>query len=157
MQRAYNKYREFKFEVIAICEPEQRRELEQKLLQKCLESTNCMNLTFRTEGPSGLVWTKEARQNMSEKMKGNTNGRFGKGISRNMSAEHRVNQIASVKASLNQPVIAVNKDTGEKMQFISRLEASSFFGIPHRTFCDWVSRPNRARRKYNNLIFKGVI
>lgn len=153
MQNAYNKYKEVKFEVIAICEIEQRRELEHKLLQNVKSNTHCMNLTYRTEGPSDVRWSKEARKNMSKKMKGNTNGRFGKGVKRTMSPEAREKQKSAVIARQNKPVV-ITKPNGETMKFESRTIAAKYFAVPVRTLTNWIFEPNRPRRKYQDWIFK---
>jgi len=136
MQRAYDKYKDINFEVILLCEPSERRELEQKLLQTCIDDKHCMNLTLRTEGPSGIVWTKEARKKMSEKMKGNTNGRGGKGISRTMSKEDRAKQIASVVDRQNKRVI-VTKPNDEVLVFESIKNAAEALNVPHKSVSNW--------------------
>jgi len=154
MQKAYNKYQEVKFEVIAICEIEQRRELEHKLLQNVKKDTHCMNLTYRTEGPSDVKWSKEARKNMSKKMKGNTNGRFGKGIKRTMSNKGRAKQIASISIPLS-----VTDENGNTTIYSSVKEAYIYLGVPERTMHDWLRLPNRPRKSYKkyNFSYVGVI
>jgi len=152
MQRAYDKYKDINFEVILLCEPSERRELEQKLLQTCIDDKHCMNLTLRTEGPSGIVWTKEARKKMSEKMKGNTNGHFGKGVSRTMCPEGRAKQIASVRKRQNKKVTVTNPN-GETITFESRTKAAEYFKVPIRTLTTWVLEPKRTRRQYLDWTF----
>jgi group I intron endonuclease len=148
LQASYNKYQDFKFDVLCICEPSQRRELEQNLLSRCLNDKNCMNLTFRTEGPSGTKWTEEAKKRQSQKMRGNKNGKYARGIKKQWSASAREHhrQCVGKKVKATDP-------SGISVIYLHAKEAYEILGIPKRTFCRWLKYPTISRRTFKNWVF----
>ena len=148
LQSAFNKYKQFEFNVLCICEPNQRRELEEKLLQQCIDDKLCMNLTLRTEGPSGIKWSEESRQRQSEKMKGNTNGRHSKGVKRIWSTDAREHH----RLSVGKKIIAVD-GSGNISTYLHVKDAYLALGVSERTFFRWFKKPNTVRRKYKDWVF----
>lgn len=84
MQRCYDKYKEFNFEIISLHDKDVIRKEEQKLLDLYKGNRNCMNISFDAisfqRTPEGLeklialnksrVWTKEQREALASKRRG---------------------------------------------------------------------------------------
>jgi group I intron endonuclease len=148
LQGAYNKHNDFRFDVLCICEPNQRRELEQQLLSTCFGDRNCMNLTLRTEGPSGIVWTKDAREKQSKTMMGNQNGRYAKGIKKQWSPDAKEH----VRQCRSKRFIAIDPN-GVSTTFLGYQELCGTFGVPARTIFSWIKYPLTPRRKFKDWVF----
>lgn len=148
LQGTYNKHGDFRFDVLCICEPNQRRELEQQLLSTCFGDKNCMNLTLRTEGPSGVAWTEDAREKQSKKMMGNQNGRYGKGIKKQWSPEAKEH----FRQCYGTKVIAIDPN-GVSTTYPQVREAYEILGMAEKTFFRWLKNPSISRRTFKNWVF----
>jgi len=60
LQSAYNKYKNFEFEIIELCLPEERLNSEQKWIDSIWGDKNCANLRKKAESPLGMKRSQEA-------------------------------------------------------------------------------------------------
>jgi len=156
-QQAFDASPEMIFEILEYCDISELLDREQSYLDKYWGTEDCLNMVLSAKGlpkrPVGFIMSDESRQKISDKLMGNTNGRFGKGISRTMSVEKRARQIAAVKATSNKPIIVI-KPNGEEIKFESRTKAAEYLEIPLRTLVNWVATPWALRRQYKDWTFQ---
>lgn len=140
MLDAYKECQDVEFEILELCTKEDVKIREQFYIDQFFGTDNCMNIDPLSTGspkrPVGYKLSDAQKKNLSEKMKGNTNGRFGKGVKKTVSAEAKARQIAGTLKAHNKPVIIIT-EAGEKIMFESIKHAAEALAVPHKTMSNW--------------------
>ena len=107
-----------------------------------------MNLTLRTEGPSGVIWSEDARKKQSQRMKGNQNGKYAKGSKKQWSLDAKEH----FRLCVGKKIIAKDPN-GVATAYSQVKEAYEILGIPEKTFFRWLKNPSISRQTFKNWVF----
>jgi len=147
IQAAYKECQELKFEILELCNEEDLLLKEQFYIDQFFGMPDCMNMTSSKEC---FRMSPEERAKMSIKLKGNTNGKGGKGIKRTPPASAT---LAAIEIN-NIPVIVINKE-GIIFEYNSIKNAAIALNVPYNSFYNWVKglRKPTKHKEYIGWLF----
>ena len=160
LQRAYDKYNEFTFEVVLVCETNELDRYEQWFLDTYHSMEKCANMATYAESPGrGRTVSQEERQRQSERMQGN---KRSLGYKHTQEAKDRISAARKARKmpkaerdnlalKRQEFVYRVHQADGTVREFTSSTKLGQAYGVHHGTAGRWATGSSAPHKKHGIL------